>query len=601
MKNGSVSSPETDSSFDTAHQHDSTSPLGSRSRRPFAKLTNLMSTLESGKNKLQHKTKAILRSMSQTSRFSDLSVFEPPGSRQRDSDGETTDEDSANETTLNDDDFLCSPLNKPLRKIKPTRAPPRLSFADNLQIRRTQSCLQDPVITDMFDGSEWLPQTRLRTFRVSNDLLPRIDETEMHKIVLGEYNSEFDDFIVVDCRFPYEFDGGHIQNAINISSKTELEMRFIGNRQTDNRKRLLIFHCEYSILRGPTMAGHLRKADRIHNSENYPQLLYPDIVVLEGGYKKFFGRHKQWCVPQGYVEMKDNKHKRACEVEMNKVLQASKLTRARSFNHFQLHSASHSRSSSFTALLSSSDQLTSPGLPSSLSTGQVPRRKTASKIHKRQDRKELRLHLSQPLLNWPSQLSESIMTSESPQGPPSCFNDDAFAPPSALFREQSKSLSVLLASIHSSALLVCSETYSSAFTSTDSLASSPSADSPEYFESATVNSNPSVAHMFSYQDSPYLFPASNSSKPMRPSLSRPVYRSPRPYVNMSSPTTSSPLTTTTPGSVFDSWPGPGFQPDSINDTPLSFSLKQHTPEHNGQHKMPYHASSEFNEEDEECD
>lgn len=588
MKNGHVSSPAHKRNM--VEESDAASPLGARSRKPFGKLTNIMSTLESGKNKLQHSTKAFSRSMSQISRFSDLSVFDGPSSGMRDLvDGETTDEDTSNDTTLNDDDFLCSPLNKPQRRA-PRCKSSQVSLPQNLLIRRTQSCIQDPNVTDIFDGSEWLPQTNLRTFRVSSDLLPRIDENEMQKIVLGHYRNEFDDYVVVDCRFPYEFDGGHIVNAINISSKTDLEMRFINNRLLDNRKRLLIFHCEYSILRGPTMAGHLRKADRILNSENYPKLLYPDIVVLEGGYKKFFDNHKEWCFPQAYVEMKDIKHKRTCEVEMNKVMQASKLTRARSFNHLQLHSTSHSRSSSFTALLTSSEQATSPGLTTSVSTGQVPRRKTASKVHKRQDRKELRLHLSQPLINWPSQLSESSLTSELTPGMPSCFDDDAFAPPSALFREHSKSLSLLLASIHSSALLVCSENYSSAYTSTDSLASSPSADSPEYFETATSNSNQSLAHMFSLQNSPYLFPGPGSSKSKRPSLQRPVYRTPRPYVNMSSPTTSSPLTTTAAGSVFDSWPGTSFQSDPINETPLAFSLKQHA-----------HQNSEIYEEDEESE
>lgn len=612
MKNGPVSSPILDNEHDFHGPDNTTSPLGARSCRPFAKLTNIMSTLESGKNKLQHGTKALSRSMSQISRFSDLSVFDTPNSRMRDlvdGEGESTDEDTGNDTTLNDDDFLCSPLykNRGERKV-PQQEPPQ-----DFHIRRTQSCLQDPELADRFDGSELLPLTRLQTFKVSQDLLPRIDEHEMHKIVSGQYDSEFDDYIVIDCRFPYEFDGGHIVNAINISSKNDLEMRFINHRLLESRKRLLIFHCEYSIFRGPTMAGHLRKADRIFNSDNYPRLLYPDIVVLEGGYKKFFDSHKEWCVPQAYVEMKDIKHKRACEVEMSKVIQASKLTRARSFNQFQLHSSSHSRSSSFTALLTSTEQnLTSPGLPTSLSTSQVPRRKAASKVHKRQDRRELRLHLSQPQINWPSHLSESPTTSDFPYGSSSCFDDDAFAPPSALFREHSKNLSILLGSIHSSALLVCSENYSSAFTSTESLAScsSPSADSPEFFDSTTSNepqppnlSLSNATHMFaSPLNSPYLFPVtgSNSGKPKRPSLQRPVYRTPRPYVNMSSPTTSSPLTTTTPGSVFDSWP-PISHSDAINDTPLSFSLKQSTPENSVFNKLSSRVQpeSEINEEDEE--
>ena len=39
------------------------------------------------------------------------------------------------------------------------------------------------------------------------------------------------------------------------------------------------------MFRGPMMAKHLRKCDRMCNYDNYPLLTYPDIAILEGGYK----------------------------------------------------------------------------------------------------------------------------------------------------------------------------------------------------------------------------------------------------------------------------------------------------------------------------
>jgi hypothetical protein len=67
----------------------------------------------------------------------------------------------------------------------------------------------------------------------------------------------------------------------------------------------------------------LRNHDRLVNAANYPLLQYPEIYILEGGYKDFYSqfkvssvyRHtrlislKEWCDPCGYVEMKDDKFK----------------------------------------------------------------------------------------------------------------------------------------------------------------------------------------------------------------------------------------------------------------------------------------------------
>jgi len=45
--------------------------------------------------------------------------------------------------------------------------------------------------------------------------------------------------------------------------------------------------------------------DRKHNEQSYPNLFYPEMYLLEGGYKQFWKDHPELCDPQGYVEMKD--------------------------------------------------------------------------------------------------------------------------------------------------------------------------------------------------------------------------------------------------------------------------------------------------------
>ena len=116
------------------------------------------------------------------------------------------------------------------------------------------------------------------------------------------------DFLVVDARFNYEYMGGHIVNAVNINSDSEL-LKLL------HRPRILIFHCEFSSVRGPSLAKKLRNLDRSQNV--YPKLNIPEIYILEGGYKEFFNEYPEYCAPMAYVTMHDKRFKDEC-AEMHK-------------------------------------------------------------------------------------------------------------------------------------------------------------------------------------------------------------------------------------------------------------------------------------------
>lgn len=124
-----------------------------------------------------------------------------------------------------------------------------------------------------------------------SDSIQRISVDVARQVVEGMYNI---DFQVIDCRFSYEFLGGHIQDAINISSIRELDVLL-------GRPRVLIFHCEFSSIRAPRLAQCLRNMDRMKNP--YPLLTIPEIYVMEGGYKRFYNTHPELCCPKGYVTM----------------------------------------------------------------------------------------------------------------------------------------------------------------------------------------------------------------------------------------------------------------------------------------------------------
>ena len=56
---------------------------------------------------------------------------------------------------------------------------------------------------------------------------------------------------------------------------------------------IIIFHCEFSQKRGPTAMRALRNKDSHLNAHRFPQLYYPQVFLLEGGYSQF---HKEFPV-----------------------------------------------------------------------------------------------------------------------------------------------------------------------------------------------------------------------------------------------------------------------------------------------------------------
>ena len=50
---------------------------------------------------------------------------------------------------------------------------------------------------------------------------------------------------------------------------------------------------------------YFRAEDRTIHERNYPQLHYPEIYLLEGGYKGFFEHSNEFCVPNQYRTMVD--------------------------------------------------------------------------------------------------------------------------------------------------------------------------------------------------------------------------------------------------------------------------------------------------------
>lgn len=125
----------------------------------------------------------------------------------------------------------------------------------------------------------------------SSDSMYRIECTTLQQLIDSHKN-----YKIIDCRYPYEYEGGHIKGALNINFKDGVD-RII----KEFEGCIVVFYCEFSSVRAPKMACELRNVDR--KLSKYPYLKFPEIYILDGGYSKFFKLCSSYCEPRAYVSM----------------------------------------------------------------------------------------------------------------------------------------------------------------------------------------------------------------------------------------------------------------------------------------------------------
>ncbi|KAL3315828.1 hypothetical protein Ciccas_005531 [Cichlidogyrus casuarinus] len=115
--------------------------------------------------------------------------------------------------------------------------------------------------------------------------------------------------LLIDCRYPYEYEGGHIKGAVNAPVWPSL-CRKLFDCKYARVDILVVFYCEFSSARAPRMHDLVRNYDRGMNYKHYPKLQYPQLRILEGGYHKFHKEHKHLCQSDGdgsiYTKMRSN-------------------------------------------------------------------------------------------------------------------------------------------------------------------------------------------------------------------------------------------------------------------------------------------------------
>lgn len=80
----------------------------------------------------------------------------------------------------------------------------------------------------------------------------------MRQLLSGEFKDSVAFYKIVDCRYPYEYEGGHIIGAINLYTQDQILDELIRKNNQPmssegSKRNILIFHCEFSSERGPRL------------------------------------------------------------------------------------------------------------------------------------------------------------------------------------------------------------------------------------------------------------------------------------------------------------------------------------------------------------
>ncbi|KAM8775552.1 M-phase inducer phosphatase 2 isoform 1-T1 [Rhynchonycteris naso] len=198
--------------------------------------------------------------------------------------------------------------NKRRRSVTPLEEP-KEAEEPKARVLRSKSLCHDEI-ENILDSDhreligDYSKAFLLQTVDGKHQDLKYISPEMMVALLMGKFSNIVERFVIVDCRYPYEYEGGHIKSAVNLPLERDAEIFLLQNPIMPcslDKRIILIFHCEFSSERGPRMCRFIRERDRAVN--DYPSLHYPEMYVLKGGYKEFFPQHPTFCEPQDYRPM----------------------------------------------------------------------------------------------------------------------------------------------------------------------------------------------------------------------------------------------------------------------------------------------------------
>jgi rhodanese-related sulfurtransferase len=95
---------------------------------------------------------------------------------------------------------------------------------------------------------ELLPVERIPFTESSN--IQYINAFVLEEILQGKFDLSYGRRLIIDCRFAYEYAGGHIKGAVNHWTCEMIDALLFRN-QTSISTALIVLYCEYSERRAP--------------------------------------------------------------------------------------------------------------------------------------------------------------------------------------------------------------------------------------------------------------------------------------------------------------------------------------------------------------
>ncbi|BFU24821.1 rodhanase-like domain containing protein [Entamoeba histolytica] len=108
---------------------------------------------------------------------------------------------------------------------------------------------------------------------------------------------------IIDCRYPYEYNAGHIKGALNLWNEDLLLNHFPIEKDLPQSPSILLFYCEFSGTRAPALARHFRRTDQ-HSCN--PYLIYKEVYLIDKGLCEVFEHYNEICEGE-YIEMNDER------------------------------------------------------------------------------------------------------------------------------------------------------------------------------------------------------------------------------------------------------------------------------------------------------
>jgi hypothetical protein len=123
-----------------------------------------------------------------------------------------------------------------------------------------------------------------------------ITHDTLASVMRGDHKQNIDNVLVIDCRYPFEYEGGHIKGALNVTSQSQMESILFNPVRTNSERTAVVVHCEFSQARGPRGWMYIRENDRkMKGMASFGEFFYPELYVLQSGYREFHKSFPSLC------------------------------------------------------------------------------------------------------------------------------------------------------------------------------------------------------------------------------------------------------------------------------------------------------------------